>query len=150
MIDDFDIARNLLEQNGEITGVTSGNSMKPLFRSGKDKAVVVPFNDTFKIGDILLYKTRYSNSLNLHRVVKITKHGPVLRGDNLFVCETNIEKSNIIGILKGFYRNNKYYDCQKHLGYKIYVTYIIISYPLRRFMRKCKSAFSKFKSLLEK
>lgn len=147
MIDNFDIAKTLLEQNGEITGDTAGNSMKPLFRSGKDKAVIIRAESKIKIGDVLLYKSSNADTLNLHRVVKITKNGPVLRGDSLFYNETNIARSNIIGILKGFYRNNKYYDCQKHFGYKIYVAYIIVSFPFRRCIRKLKSVI---KNLLDR
>ncbi|MBE6787318.1 MAG: hypothetical protein E7537_03115 [Ruminococcaceae bacterium] len=150
MINNFQIAKELLEQNGEITGATQGDSMKPLFRSGLDKAVIVTPPETLHVGDVLLYKNKTDNQVNLHRIVKITKQGPVLRGDNLYVKETNIPSEDIIGILKGFYRGNKYYDCKLNTGYKIYVFYILASYPLRRLLKKFKSAFLKLKNLLEK
>ena len=150
MIDNFDIAKSLLEQNGKITGLTTGDSMKPLFRSGKDKAVIIPLPQHFKVGDVLLYRNKTDDSLVLHRVVKLKNSLPVLRGDSMFVTETDIPHKNIIGILKGFYRNGKYYDCKGHLGYKIYVFYIILSYPFRRFMHKVISAFKRLKKLLEK
>ncbi len=150
MIDNFDIAKSLLEQNREIVGLTSGNSMKPLFRSGKDKAVIIPFSKNFKVGDVLLYRNKTDDNLVLHRIVKFKNGFPVLRGDSMFVTENDIPPENIIGVLKGFYRNGKYYDCQKHIGYKIYVFYIILSYPLRRLSHKFLSALKRLKKLLEK
>lgn len=150
MIDNFDIAKSLLEQNGEITGLTSGGSMKPLFRSGKDKAVIIPASKFFKVGDVLLYRNKTDTDLVLHRIVKFKNGYPVLRGDSMFVTETDIPPENIIGLLKGFYRNGKYYDCKKHIGYKIYVFYIISSYPLRRLLHKILSALKRLKKLLEK
>ena len=150
MIDNFQIAKELLNQNGEIIGVTSGNSMKPLFRSGRDKAVIVPLSKDLCVGDVLLYKNKSDNQVNLHRVIKISKNGPVLRGDSVYYKETDIPKQDIIGILKGFYRDGKYYDCKLHKGYKLYVYYILASYPIRRLVRKFVSAFKKIKNLLEK
>lgn len=150
MIDNYKIAKELLNAKGEIVGVTSGDSMKPLFRSGRDKAVIAPLPETLRIGDVLLYKNQKDDEVNLHRIIKMTKDGPVLRGDNLYYKETNIPKDEIIGILKGFYRNDKYYDCKLNKGYKIYVFYILASYPLRRILRKFASAFRKIINLLEK
>ncbi|MBR6533490.1 MAG: hypothetical protein IKT44_03590 [Clostridia bacterium] len=145
MIENLDIAKSLLEQNGEITGLTSGNSMRPLFRSGKDKAIIIPPPENFKVGDVLLYRNKTDDNLVLHRIVKFKKGCPVLRGDSMFLTETGIPHENIVGILKGFCRNGKHYDCQKHIGYKIYVFYIISSYPIRKFSHKVLSALKRFK-----
>lgn len=150
MIDNFDIAKSLLEQNGEIIGLTAGNSMKPLFRSDKDKAVIIPLSKDLKVGDVLLYRNKTDEALVLHRIIKFKNGSPILRGDSMFITETDIPPENIIGVLKGFYRNGKYYDCQKHIGYRIYVFYILSSYPLRRIMRKALSALKRLKKLLEK
>lgn len=144
MIKNFEIAQALLDQKGEITGQTYGNSMWPLFRSQKDKAVIIPVPKNIKVGDVLLYKNA-SGDVNLHRVIKIAENSPVLRGDNLYYKETSIPKNYIIGLLKGFYRNDKYYDCQSHFGYKLYVKYILISYPLRRLAKKIHSLFYRIK-----
>lgn len=150
MIDNFDIAKSLLEQNGEITGQTAGNSMKPLFRSDKDTAVIIPATQNLKVGDVLLYRNNTKNSLTLHRIVKFKNGAPVLRGDSMFLNETDIPNENIIGLLKGFHRNGKYFDCQKHIGYKIYVFYILASYLPRKIIHKGMSALKRLKKLLEK
>ncbi len=154
MIENFTVAKNLLEQNGELIGITSGKSMLPLFRSGKDKAVIIPLVTSPKVNDILLYRKKTSDDLVLHRVIKITDNGPVLRGDALYRNETDIPSHYILGVLKGFYRNSKYYDCQKSVTYKLYVIYIRASYPLRYCINKAfsllKRIIRKLKNLLEK
>lgn len=139
MNNSFSIAKNLLEQNGEIIGVTKGNSMRPLFRDDKDRAVIAPLPPKIKRNDVLLYKKPQNDEVVLHRVIKIADGNPILRGDALYVRESNIPQSYIIGIMKGFYRGEKYYDCKKSLKYKLYVFYIRLSYPLRRFLHKVKS-----------
>ncbi len=150
MIDSFEISKELLNQNGQIIGTTKGNSMTPLFRSGKDKALIVPITAKLKIGDVLLYKSPNSTTVNLHRIVAFKDNHPIFRGDSLFFKETNIPKTDILGILKGFWRDNKYYDCEKNTLYRIYVFYILLSYPIRRLMKKINTAFKKLKNLLEK
>lgn len=139
MNNSFSIAKNLLDQNGEIIGATNGNSMRPLFRNGKDRAVIVPLWRPIKPNDVLLYKKQNNDDVVLHRVIKVTPNGPVFRGDALYFKESNINSADIIGIMRGFYRGKKYYDCQKSFKYKLYVLYIRASYPMRRFLHKIKS-----------
>ena len=143
MNNNFDFAKAVLEEKGEVIGVTTGNSMKPLFRSGKDRAVIIPKPETFNVNDVLLYRKISTNEVILHRVVSVTKNGLVIRGDNCYYDETNVKNENILGVLKGFYRGGKYYDCKTSIPYKIYVAYIRASYPLRffvfRVIRKIKT-----------
>ncbi len=153
MTDNFEIAKDLLLANGEITGLTKGNSMKPLFRDGKDKAIILPLTAPLKPNDILLYRNNVSQDIVLHRVVKIKNGKLTLRGDNLFYNEIDIKKEDIIGVLKAFYRNRKYYECQKSTVYKIYTLYIRVSYPLRLVFHKSVSLLKRIKrkiKLLEK
>ena len=111
MTDNFEIAKDLLLTKGEITGLTKGNSMKPLFRDGKDKAIILPITTPIKQNDVLLYRNADSQDTILHRVVK-TKNGKlILRGDNLYYNENDIRQENIVGVLNAFYRNGKYYEC---------------------------------------
>jgi len=145
MNSDFDTAKAILRDRGEITGVTSGNSMKPLFRSGKDRAVIIPKPDFLKVNDVLLYRKKSTNEVILHRVIKATDNGLIIRGDNLYFNETNVDEDDIIGVLKGFYRNGRYYDCKKSISYKLYVVCIRLSYPLRRFAFR---VINKLKKLL--
>ncbi len=154
MIDNFNLAKEILETKGELTGKTQGNSMKPLFRSGKDNAVIVPLTQPPKKNDVLLYRNTKNDEIILHRVIKIKNGCAIYRGDNLYHNEYSIKKDDILGLLKGFYRNGKYYDCKKSVCYKLYIIYIRFSYPLRFVVHKAtnllKRIYRKTKNLLEK
>ena len=146
MSNNFDIVKGLLQENGEVVSCTSGKSMLPLFRDGRDRAVIVPLLREPRVNDVLLYRKASTNEVVLHRVIK-TRGGTVLRGDNLYFCEQNIPAQDILGVMKGFYRNDKYCDCEKSTTYKLYCFYIRASYPLRRLAKKAcsfvKKAFQK-------
>lgn len=142
----FKNAKLLLEQNGEISGLTVGNSMLPLFRSDKDIAFIRKSDGNFKVNDVLLYRKKATDEFILHRLIKITKNGFVIRGDNRYSVETDITNDDIIGVMKGFERNGKYYDCEKSRAYKLYIIYIRVSYPLRRFYKKIKGFLNLLKT----
>lgn len=142
----FNNAQQIFKTQDEIVGLTVGNSMFPLFRSEKDMAVVKKITAPIKVNDVLLYRKKNTESeFILHRLIKIAPCGYIIRGDNLYVNETDVSKSDIIGVLKGFYRNGKYYDCEKSYKYKIYCFYIKYSYPVRFYLRKARIALSKLK-----
>lgn len=146
----FEVSKTILTENGKLTGITAGNSMRPLFKDNRDKAVIVPIVRPLKRNDVLLYKKSTTNDVVLHRVVKFKNNQPVFRGDSLYFTETNIPKENIVGIMDGFYRNGKYYNCQKSIRYKLYVFLLRISYPLRRICHKGKSFLKILKRHIEK
>ena len=145
MSDNLNSSKEILHEKGEIIGVTNGNSMWPLFRSGKDKAVIIPQNTNFKVGDVLLYCNPHTKGFILHRIIKITESGLIIRGDNVYFTETNVKSEDIIGILKGFYRNGKYFDCKKNLLYKFYSFFIRSVFPIRYFIHRI---ITKIKKLL--
>lgn len=142
---DFDIAKSVLTGKGELVGATSGNSMYPLFRDGKDRAIVIPITQNLKVNDVLLYRKSTTNEIILHRIIKFKNGKPVLRGDNLYYNEMHIPMTDILGVMKGFYRNEKYYDCKKSIRYKLYVFLLRISYPIRYLFKR---AFSLLKRIL--
>lgn len=139
MVSNFKNATLQFETNDEILGLTVGNSMLPLFRSNKDIAVVEKINRKLKVNDVLLYRKSGTEDLILHRLIKITDNGFVIRGDNCYNREINVKPEDILGILKAFKRNDKYYECDKSNAYKFYVFYIRASYPLRRVIHKFRS-----------
>ena len=145
MSNNFEVAKGVLKENGELIGMTSGKSMFPLFRDNKDRAVIVPISQKLRVNDVLLYRKVTTNELILHRIVKIKNGNPILRGDNLYFNETRIPADDILGVMKGFYRNGKYYDCKKSLSYKLYVFFLRASYPIRYLFKK---AFSLLKRII--
>lgn len=125
--------------NSKIRGLAVGNSMRPLLRDKKDIVTVRKIEGKLKVNDVLLYRKSGSDDLVLHRILKITDKGLVIRGDNVYYKETDVTPDRIVGIMAGFERNGKYYDCKKSKIYKLYVIYIRLSYPIRRLFRKFKS-----------
>lgn len=120
----------VLDEKGEVMTSTSGVSMYPMLRNRRDMVVIVKVDRPLRKNDVPLYRLK-SGKLVLHRILKVTDKGYIIRGDNLYKKEYNITDDNIIGLLKAFYRNGKYYNCEKSFAYKAYVKYIRLSYPLR-------------------
>ena len=53
---------------------------------------------------------RRDDHLTMHRVIKVTKTGYIICGDNRITLEKDITDSDIVGVLKGFYQDGKYVD----------------------------------------
>lgn len=130
--------------------LTEGTSMCPLLRPQRDIAIIESVTTPLKVNDVPLYKRGNIEKLILHRIVKIKNGQYIIRGDNLYFNETDITDSDIVGVLKGFYRNQKYYECKTSGAYKLYVFYIRVSYPIRCLLRKIKMLLSKIKRSLLK
>ena len=118
----------LKTENIAISGF-EGTSMMPMLRQGKDRVVITKCERKLKLHDVPLYKSK-DNKYVLHRIIKVKPDGYVIRGDNLYNNEYNVADSDIIGVLKAFYRGDKLVDC-RNKGYRLYIWYIRLSYPLR-------------------
>lgn len=138
-----------LEEKGEIIVCTSGVSMYPMLRHRKDMVVLIKPNRELKKYDVPLYRAT-TGKLILHRILKVMPDYYIIRGDNLFHKEI-VKREQIIGLLKAFYREGKYCDCEKSRKYRVYIFLNRISYPLRRFWRlKLRPALSKLKHMIFK
>ncbi len=144
-------AAQALCEKEEISVLTAGISMRPMLRQHKDIVVIKRPNGRLKKNDVPLYHRKGSDKYILHRILKVTDDGYVIRGDNLFKNEYDIKDENIVGVLKAFYRNGKYIDCQKSAGYKVYVFLNRVSYPVRYLWRVILRPFlGKIKRLIIK
>lgn len=126
---------NVIEQQGEIIACSSGFSMFPMLRNRKDMVVIVKPSKKPRLHDVVLYRTS-GGKLLLHRIIKILENEYIIRADNRFNKEYGVTEADVFGILKGFYRNGKYIDCEKSKLYKLYVLYNRISLPFRFIWRK--------------
>lgn len=124
-----------LEISDEISVLTFGGSMMPLLRQHRDMVVIKRVDRAFKKGDVVLYPGR-EGMFTLHRIMRIKKNGLIIRGDNNYFTERDIKESDIIGIMKEFYRDGKYVNCKADFKYKLYTFYICHSYYLRYLWRK--------------
>ncbi len=134
--------------NGEIIiSHFSGTSMYPLLKSGKDRVVIAPIERTLKKNDVPLYKGD-NGKLVLHRIIRVKADGYVIRGDNLYRNEYNVTNEKIVGVLKGVYKSEKFYNCDTDFRYKLYVCFIRVTYPLRYvfviLLRPCLARIKRF------
>lgn len=150
MSNNFEVAKGILKEKGELLGVTSGKSMYPLFRDNKDHAVIIPLPKKLKVNDVLLYRKVTTNEVILHRIVKFKNGKPILRGDNCYFNETNIHAEDILGVMKSFYRNGKYYDCKKSFSYKLYILFLRASYPIRYLFKRAFSLLKRIINFIKK
>ena len=128
-------ADEALRENEEVAVLTSGISMEPMLRQHRDIVIIKRIDRKLKKNDVPLYKRPGRDKLVLHRILKVTENGYVIRGDNLYIKEYDVKDGDIIGVLKAFYRDGKYYDCEKSRKYKIYVFLMRTSYPFRYFWK---------------
>ena len=129
-------AEELLKTQDEVMTRTKGTSMRPLLRQGRDIVVIKRPQFPLKAGDVPLYRVKGKEELVLHRILRVKKDGTyIIRGDNLFRKEY-VKESQIVGVMKAFYREGRYCDCEKSRKYKLYIILNRVSYPLR-YLWKC-------------
>lgn len=98
-----------LEKNGVCMTVTEGDSMKPMLSAG-DRVVIVPVKKSLKKYDVPVY--RRGDHYTMHRIVKVTKNGYVICGDNRSYLERDVTDDMICGVLAGFYKGGKFIDAE--------------------------------------
>ncbi len=133
---------DILNREGSVLEVPVGFSMWPMLKNRRDQIVIEKNSGKLKKYDVVLYK-RDNGKYVLHRILKIEKDGYVIRGDNSYKREFDIKDGHIIGRLKGFYKGNRYIDCDESFGYKVYVIVWRFIYPLRFLIRIPYRAFKK-------
>jgi hypothetical protein len=95
-----------LKEHGVYIGKTTGDSMLPMLRQGRDTVVIEKAEFPLKKYDVPLY--RRNDHYTLHRIIKKTKKGYIICGDNRANLERDITDKDIIGVLTGFYRDGVY------------------------------------------
>ncbi len=129
-----------LEKDGFVLELSVGTSMEPLLKQRQEQLLITKAIPPFRNNQIVLYK-RQSGQYLLHRIVKTTPDYYITRGDNRFINE-KVYETQIIGTLSGFYRGEKFVDCEKNSLYKIYVFLLRLVYPIRWLFHKI-AGFSK-------
>ena len=143
-------AGKALKYDSEICVLTSGDSMRPMLRQHRDVVVIKRIDQSLKKGDVVLYPGQKGKYI-LHRIVAFKNGRCIIRGDNNYFTETDVKTDEIIGILKEFYRNGKYINCETSKKYKIYSFYILNSYFVRYFWKRILRPFlAKIKHIIKK
>ena len=112
-----------------------GISMLPMLRQGMDSVVLSPLPQTIKKYDIPLYQ-RDDGQYVLHRVVKVGETYTCI-GDNQFELEPGVRYDQMIAIMSGFYRGDRYHSVSE-CGYRLYAAFWHHSRALRHFWRRGK------------
>lgn len=134
---------DVLAQNGQYIGPTVGVSMLPMLKSRRDTVVIRAKTERLQPLDVALYKR--GDAYVLHRVLKTTENGYVIRGDNCYQDE-NVPEEAVIGVLTEFFRKGKHI----FITDKKYIRYVkrrVRYYKPRRFFVltywKCRRAAGK-------
>ncbi len=125
-------AEAVLNEKGYLAESVVGFSMYPLLKNRRDSVIVERITAPLKKYDVVLF--RRDKKLVLHRIVKITKDGFIIRGDNCINNEA-VNENQIIGIMTRFVRKGK----QHHVSEKSYRLYSVLApcfYPFNFIYRK--------------
>lgn len=125
---------------------TEGVSMAPMLVEGRDTVIIKKPEFPLKKYDIPVYHR--GDKYVMHRVVKVTKSGYVICGDNCITLECDITEKDIVGVLAAFYHNGKYVE---H-GDREYIRYAkraVRNYPLRILKHYLFRAKRKLKNVLK-
>ena len=133
----------ILAQNGKCIAKTEGDSMYPLIVQGKHKVVIALPEFPLSKGDVPLYKR--DDRYVLHRIVRVTKNGYVISGDNRGHAEKDITDKDIVGVLSGIYDGDKLLNSTDK-AYIKHTKKVLRSYPTRRFKHIFTALINKIKS----
>lgn len=133
-----------LRLHGTYASLTSGPSMKPLFKTHRDVVMLsVPNREPQKY-DVVLYPAP-EGKFYLHRIVAVRDEEFVIRGDNTYTTE-HVPKSAIVAVMTSFNRKGKHVEITD-LGYRFYSRFWVFLYPLRKFavviMRALRKLFGR-------
>lgn len=129
---------DVLASEGFYMGSPVGVSMWPMLRNRHDVMMVVPAESELHRYDVALYHR--GEKYVLHRVVghygKGPKKGYVICGDNCVMLEY-IPREDVLGVLRGFYRDGHHINCETSRGYHLYSKLWVALFPARKV---CKGA----------
>lgn len=127
------IMRECLDAGKSFRFSPRGVSMLPMLREGKDSVLLSPLPKKLKKYDVPLYQ-RDNGKYVLHRIVKVGESYTCI-GDNQFSEENGLRQDQMIAVVTGFYRGEKFYSAEN----PVYAAYCRIwhwSRPLRHFWRR--------------
>lgn len=110
-----------------------GVSMLPMLRQGKDSVVLSPLPEALKKFDLPLYR-RDDGKFVLHRIVEVDAEYACM-GDNQFVKEYGVRHEQMIALVTGFYRGNRYHSVEEPM-YRLYCRWWYGSRALRKLWRR--------------
>ncbi len=131
----------ILSEEKVYVGMTEGDSMFPMIKSGQDRVVIVPPKFPLKKYDVPVYKR--AGHYTMHRIIKVKKNGYLICGDNRTHIERDVRDEDIIGVLAAFYHNGKLIECTDK-AYIKYAKKICRRLPFEIMKRRLKRYFRRY------
>lgn len=125
------LMRESLEKGQSVHFSPKGVSMLPMLREDLDSVVLSPIEGKLKKYDLPLYE-RESGKYILHRIVEVGD-GYTCMGDNQFIKEPGLSHDQMIAVVTGFYRGDKFHSVEEP-AYKLYCRAWYHSRHIRRFI----------------
>ncbi len=102
--------KEVLERFGVVTIKPQGGSMLPFIVPNRDTVVLkTPEHLPYKKGSCVLFE-RKDGSYILHRVKRVTESEVITLGDNVRKCDPALKKSQVLAVMEGYYKKEKYVD----------------------------------------
>lgn len=118
----------IIEEYGFYISTSFGMSMYPMLRDRKDTIIIRKKDTRYEKYDVVLYKR--NGKYILHRIIKVLEYGYIIRGDNCYWNEYDIDDKKIIGYLDECYRGETKVNFDGIL-YKCYTRSWNLFYPIR-------------------
>lgn len=149
-MDNLSSIKEIIEEYGRYTGLTTGVSMQPMIHQGKDNIIVVKPEGRMKKYDIPVYITPQGKYI-MHRVIEVHDDHYIIVGDNCLKREY-VTDDMIVGQLIGYYHKGKrYIDLETNKLYKMYSRVWVALMPLRPLYMKIKHIIAKpVKAIIKK
>lgn len=132
----------ILQNDGEVILTVTGFSMLPMLCHRRDKVCLVKQEGKrLKKYDIPLF-IRENGKYILHRIVAVKPEGYVVIGDNQCIKEYPVLPSQVLGMVRGFWRDGKYTSCDDFF-YQVYCRLWVWGYPARRLFLRGKQLLNR-------
>ncbi len=119
----------------------TGNSMSPLLKENRDKALLTPISTPVKKNDVVLY-LRDNGQYVLHRVFNIKNGEYIMLGDAQVYCERGVTDRHLIAKACEFVINGKRVSTCSFL-YLCYAYFWKFVYPIRLLKTKGVNFFKR-------
>ncbi len=137
-----------INENGEFVTVPVGTSMYPMLRNRRDSVYMIKYDGKgLNRYDLPVYK-RLNGLQVMHRCLGKDQNGYIMCGDNQWILEHGIQDEQIIAVVKGFYRDEKYIPVTKW-SYRLYCKFWCKSLWIRKQILRVLYKINRSESILE-
>ncbi len=134
------LMQEMFDAGKDVEFVPCGNSMRPLFQSGKSRVVLQKPRFPLKKYDIPFYR-RPDGQYVLHRVIAVKENGYMCCGDGQITKEFPVLEDWVIATVKGYYTKRGKFLSVDGWRHRIYAFFRVLSRPVRALPKRIKRMF---------